>query len=271
VQIIFDEEGGKIFGELTKRNVGKRLAIFVGGDLISAPVVQGEIMGGTAVITGSSNFDEARLLAQDLNTGAIPAPIFLAGQRTVEATLGADALRTSLQAFAVGIALLMLYMLVLYRFLGVLADAALLVYAVLYFVLMKIPLFLFSGQYVVLTLAGMAGIILSTGMAVDANVLIFERIKEELRKGRSFALALETGFEKAWPSIRDGNVSTLITCAILFMIGTSLVRGFAITLGLGVFLSMFSAITVTRWLARKVAATPLAARTELFGVKRINP
>ena len=271
VQIVFDEEGGKLFGELTKRNVGKRLAIFVGGDLISAPVVQGEIMGGTAVITGSNNFDEARLLAQDLNTGAIPAPIFLAGQRTVEATLGADALRTSLQAGAVGIALLMLYMLVLYRFLGVLADCALLLYALLYFVLMKVPLFLFSGQYVVLTLAGMAGIILSTGMAVDANVLIFERIKEELRKGRSFALALETGFEKAWPSIRDGNVSTLITCAILFMIGTSLVRGFAITLGLGVFLSMFSAITVTRWLARKIAATPLAERTELFGVKRINP
>ncbi len=271
VQIIFDEEGGKIFGELTKRNVGKRLAIFVGGDLISAPVVQGEIMGGTAVITGSSNFDEARLLAQDLNTGAIPAPIFLAGQRTVEATLGADALRTSLQAGAVGIALLMLYMLVLYRFLGVLADCALVLYAVLYLVLMKVPLFLFSEQYVVLTLAGMAGIILSTGMAVDANVLIFERIKEELRKGRSFALALETGFEKAWPSIRDGNVSTLITCAILFMIGTSLVRGFAITLGIGVFLSMFTAITVTKWLARRVAATPLAERTELFGVKRINP
>jgi protein-export membrane protein SecD len=271
VQIAFDEEGGKLFQELTKRNISKRLAIFVGGDLISAPVVQGEISGGTAIITGSRNFDEARLLAQDLNTGAIPAPIFLAGQRTVEATLGADALRTSLQAGAVGIVLLMLYMLVLYRLLGVLADIALLVYAVIYFVLMKVPLFLFSGQYVVLTLAGMAGIILSTGMAIDANVLIYERIKEELRKGRSFALALETGFEKAWPSIRDGNVSTLITCAILFMIGTSIVRGFAITLGLGVFLSMFTAITVTRWMARKIAATPLAERTELFGVKRIIP
>ncbi|MBM3227528.1 protein translocase subunit SecD [Candidatus Peribacteria bacterium] len=271
VQILFDEEGGRLFQELTKRNVGKRLAIFVGGDLISAPVVQGEISGGSAVITGSQNFDEARLLAQDLNTGAIPAPIFLAGQRTVEATLGADALRTSMQASAVGIVLLMIYMLLVYRMLGALANIALTLYTLLYFVMMKLPLFLFSGQYVVLTLAGMAGIILSTGMAVDANVLIFERIKEELRRGRSFALALETGFEKAWPSIRDGNVSTLITCSILFMIGTSIVRGFAITLGLGVFLSMFTAITVTKWLARKVAATPLAERTELFGVKRSPP
>ncbi|MEK7562904.1 MAG: protein translocase subunit SecD [Patescibacteria group bacterium] len=268
VQITFDEEGGKLFQELTKRNIGKRLAIFVGGDLISAPVVQGEIAGGNAVITGSANFDEARLLAQDLNTGAIPAPIFLSGQRTVEATLGADALRTSMQAAAVGIVLLMLYMLLIYRLLGVLANISLALYAILFFVLMKIPLFLFSGQYVVLTLAGMAGVILSTGMAVDANVLIFERIKEELRRGRTFSLALETGFEKAWPSIRDGNVSTLITCAILFTIGTSIVRGFAITLGLGVFLSMFTAITVTKWLAKKIAATPLAQRSELFGVKR---
>lgn len=270
VQITFDDEGGKLFQELTKRNVGKRLAIFVGGDLISAPVVQGEIAGGNAIITGSKNFDEARLLAQDLNTGAIPAPIFLSGQRTVEATLGANALRTSMQAAAVGIVLLMIYMLLLYRILGVLADLSLLLYAGLYLILMKVPLFLFSGQYVVLTLAGMAGIILSTGMAVDANVLIFERIKEELKRGRNCALAMETGFEKAWPSIRDGNVSTLITCAILFMIGTSIVRGFAITLGLGVFLSMFTAITVTKWLARRVAQTPLAERMELFGVRRTN-
>lgn len=268
VQILFDEEGATLFQELTKRNIGKRLAIFVGGDLISAPTVQGEISGGSAVITGSANFDEARLLAQDLNTGAIPAPIFLSGQRTVEATLGADALRTSMQAAAVGIVLLMIYMLLVYRMLGVLADISLALYALLYFVMMKLPLFLFSGQYVVLTLAGMAGIILSTGMAVDANVLIFERIKEELKRGRNFSLALETGFEKAWPSIRDGNVSTLITCAILFMIGTSIVRGFAITLGLGVFLSMFTAITVTKWLARRIAATPMAERTALFGVKR---
>jgi protein-export SecD/SecF family membrane protein len=258
VQIVFDDEGGKLFQELTKRNVGKRLAIFVGGDLISAPTVQDEIIGGTAIITGARNFDEARQLALDLNTGAIPAPIFLAGQRTVEAA-------------GVGIVLLMLMMLIFYRALGVVANLALGLYAVLYFVLMKVPLFFFSGQYVVLTLAGMAGIILSTGMAVDANVLIFERVKEELRKGRNFALAIETGFEKAWPSIRDGNVSTLITCVILFSIGTSIVRGFAITLGLGVFLSMFTAIIVTKWLARKIAATPMAGRPELFGVKSVHP
>ena len=265
---MFDTEGGKMFGELTKANIGKRIAIFVGGDLVSAPVVQQEITGGTAIITGSANFDEARLLAQDLNTGAIPAPIHLVGQYTVEATLGEAALQTSLWAALLGTIILMIYMVVVYRLLGVLANIALLVYAFLFFVLLNLPLFLFSDNYIVLTLAGMAGIILSLGMAVDANVLVFERMKEELRKGKLVKTAVETSFVHAWPAIRDGNVSTLITCAILFLIGTSIVRGFAITLGLGVVLSMFTAITVTRWMLRKIAVTDIANRTELFGVKR---
>lgn len=264
VQIAFDDEGAKLFQELTKRNVGKRIAIFVGGDLISAPTVQAEIAGGSAVITGSGNFDEAQKLAQDLNTGAIPAPIYLAGQNTIEATLGGEALITSMKAALIGIVILMVYMVILYRFLGVLADLALSIYALLFLVILKLPLFFFSSQYIVLTLAGMAGIILSIGMAVDANVLIFERIKEELRKGKLVATAVDVGFKRAWPSIRDGNVSTLLTCAVLFIIGTSIVRGFSVTLGMGVLMSMFTAITVTRWLIRKTAHLPIAQNSRLL-------
>ncbi len=264
VQITFDDEGGRIFQELTKKNIGKRIAIFVGGDLVSAPVVQTEIGGGIAVITGSKNFDEARLLAQDLNTGAIPAPIYLAGQRTVEATLGAAALQKSVQAALIGIFILMIFMIMVYRILGFLADISLFIYAILFLAILKLPLLFFSNQYIVLTLAGMAGIILSIGMAVDANILIFERIKEEIRKGKALQTAIEIGFKRAWPSIRDGNVSTFITCIILFMIGSSIVRGFAITLVVGVALSMFTAIVITRWLIGKVAASPLGERVGLF-------
>jgi protein-export membrane protein SecD len=264
VQITFDAEGAKLFQELTRDNVDKRIAIFVGGQLVSAPTVQTEIVGGTAIITGSRNFEEARTLAQALNTGAIPAPIYLTGQRTVEATLGATALKTSMKAALIGLMILMVYMLLVYRFLGLLADIALSIYAVIFLALLKLPLFLFSDQYIVLTLAGMAGIILSIGMAVDANVLIFERVKEELRKGKMLSTAIETGFQRAWPSIRDGNVSTFLTCAILFTIGTSIVRGFAVTLGMGIILSMFSAIVITRWLLRLTAATSIGEKRKLF-------
>ena len=267
VQISFDEEGGRLFQDITRRNIEKRIAIFVGGQLVSAPTVQTEISGGIAIITGMQNFEDAKELAQNLNTGAIPAPIYLSGQRTVEATLGATALRTSMKAAIIGIIILMLYMILVYRLLGLIADVALSLYALIFFAMLKMPLFLFSSQHIVLTLAGMAGIILSIGMAVDANVLIFERMKEEIRKGKLLTTAAETGFKRAWPSIRDGNVSTFITCAILFTIGTSIVRGFAVTLGLGVLLSMFSAIVITRWLVHKIGETPLAERPELFGVK----
>ncbi len=270
VQIMFDAQGGEIFHELTKNNVGKRIAIFVGGQLVSAPTVQTEIAGGIAIITGSRTFEEAKTLAQDLNTGAIPAPIYLAGQRTVEATLGAEALRTSVKAALIGIAILMMFMILMYRLLGLMANFALFVYALIFTAVLKLPLFLLSDQYIVLTLAGMAGIILSIGMAVDANILIFERIKEELRKGKLYKTAIETGFERAWPSIRDGNVSTFITCIVLFTIGTSIVRGFAATLGMGVLISMFSAIVVTRFLLRQLAKSPISENMEVFGIKRTD-
>lgn len=271
VQITFDEEGGRMFQELTARNIGEQIAIFVGGDMVSAPVVQTEIAGGVAIITGLNGYQEAIELEQNLNTGAIPAPIYLSGQRTVEATLGAQALQTSLRAALIGVIILMLYMIIMYRALGLIADIALSIYALIFFVALKLPLFLLSSQHIVLTLAGMAGIILSIGMAVDANVLIFERMKEELRKGKMLTTAAETGFKRAWPSIRDGNVSTFITCAILFLIGTSIVRGFAVTLGMGVLISMFSAIVITRFLVRWVAGSSLAENRSLFLSKIRNP
>ncbi len=268
VQIQFDAKGAEMFQEMTKRNVGKRIAIFVGGDLVSAPNVQNEIIGGNAVITGSRTVEEASKLAQDLNTGAIPAPIYLSGQTTVEATLGANALKQSIFAAAMGLLVLCFFMILIYRLLGVVSSIALLFYVVLLIASTKLPILLISNEHVVLTLAGIAGMILSMGMAVDANVLAFERIKEELRKGKTFSTAVETGFKKAWPSVRDGNTSTLITCAILFTIGTSIIRGFAVTLAIGIFISLFTAIIVSRWLCRQIAKTPLANRPELFGVSK---
>lgn len=268
VQIQFDDEGGKLFQQLTKRNTGKHIAIFVGGELVSAPVVNAEIVGGNAVITGSRTVEEAQNLATDLNTGAIPAPIYLSGQTTVEATLGANALHQSITAAAIGLLILCLFLIFIYRLLAVAASLALMFYVVLLLASTKLPIGLLSNQYVVLTLAGIAGIILSMGMAVDANVLAFERVKEELRKGKLLRTAVDTGFRKAWPSVRDGNTSTLITCLILFTIGTSIIRGFAVTLSIGIFLSLFTAIVVSRWLCRKLAGSPLAERLELFGVRR---
>ncbi len=264
VQIAFDDEGGDIFRDLTKRNIGKQIAIFVGGQLVTAPRVESEITGGTAVITGNASVQEAQQLAQDLNTGAIPAPIHLVGQRTVEPTLGAEALRTSVMAGLIGIIIVMLYMILFYRAFGVIAALALTMYAVVFLALFKLPLFLFTNQYMVLTLAGAAGLILSIGMAVDTNVLVFERVKEELRKGKALRTAVDIGFEKAWPSVRDSNISTLITCALLFLIGTSIVRGFAVTLGIGVLISMFTGMIVSHWIARRVSGTSLAENAALF-------
>ncbi len=264
VQIAFDDEGGQLFQELTKRNIGKQIAIFVGGQLVTAPTVESEITGGTAVITGNASIQQAQQLAQDLNTGAIPAPIHLVGQRTVEPTLGAEALSTSVTAGLIGIVVVMLYMILFYRGLGVIASLALAAYAVIFLALFKLPLFLITNQYIVLTLAGAAGLILSIGMAVDTNVLVFERVKEELRRGKSLKTAVDIGFEKAWSSVRDSNISTLITCVLLFMIGTSIVRGFAVTLGIGVLISMFTGMVVSRWIARWVAGTDWATKASLF-------
>lgn len=268
VQIVFDDEGGKMFAELTKRNIGKRIGIFVGGEFITDPVVQSEISNGTAIITGDNDFQKARQLAQDLNTGSIPAPIYLAGQQTVEPTLGEEALAASLNASLIGLVIVAVYMVLMYGVLGLVADITLAIYALLLIVLMKLPLLLVTNQHIVLSLAGIAGIILSLGMSVDLNVLVFERMKEELKKGKMFKTAAELGFERAWPSIFDSNISTLITCAILFLIGTSIVRGFAVTLALGIIVSLFTGITVTRWFIRQLAKMPIAENPRYFGVKK---
>jgi protein-export membrane protein SecD len=294
VQIEFNQEGAELFGQLTERNVGKPIAIFVGGELVSAPNVNEPITNGIATITlGSGSISErikeANLLASELNTGAIPAPVSPDAERKIQASIGQEALDSSITAGLIGLLILAAWMILAYRLLGVVAVIALGIYAgMIAFALVAdigagwsalLAMLLGIGSYIsfkefekdiiwavtiptllaifaavsltseiVLTLAGIAGIILSIGMAVDANILIFERIKEELRDGKSYSAALTIGFERAWPSIRDSNVSSLITCLILWLLGTSVVKNFAVTLSLGIILSMFSAITISKTL-----------------------
>ncbi|OIO19406.1 MAG: protein translocase subunit SecD [Candidatus Magasanikbacteria bacterium CG_4_9_14_0_2_um_filter_41_10] len=245
VSLLFDSEGTALFRDITERNINKQVAIFLDGSIISAPVVQTIITDGRAVITGGFDLTEARILAQRLNAGALPVPVDLVSQQTVGASLGAASFTSSVKAGIAGIIFIMMFMMFFYRLPGIISIAALMVYIAVSLALMKL-----IG--VTLTLAGIAGFILSIGMAVDANVLIFERMKEELRDGKSLKGAVEEGFLRAWTSIRDGNISTLITCGFLMFFGSSFVKGFAITLSLGILVSLFSAITVTRIMLRFV-------------------
>jgi protein-export membrane protein SecD len=244
----FDDEGSKLFEQLTQRNIGKPLAIYIDGMVISAPTVQQKIVGGKAQITGKFTLDEAKELARNLSAGALPVPIKLISQQTVGPTLGEMSLQKSLRAGMFGFLAVLLFLIFFYRVPGVLACLSLLIYV-------AIILSLFKLIPVTLTLAGIGGFILSIGMAVDANVLIFSRFREELRDHRSFTESVEQGFERAWPSIRDGNLTTLIVAIILFVFGTSFVKGFALTLGLGILISMFSAIFITRTLMRLFEST----------------
>lgn len=243
VQLVFNGDGTKKFADITKRNVGKQLAIFLDDKLLMAPTIQTAITDGQPIITGSFTAEQTKKYAILLNSGALPAPIHIVEQRIVGATLGQESINKSLVAGAIGLAIVVLFMIANYGRLGLFADLALIIYSLLVLALFKlIP--------VTLTLAGIAGFILSIGMAVDANILIFERIKEEIRWGRNKAAAIELGFTRAFPSIRDSNVSSLITCAILFWFGTGPVKGFAFTLAIGVLVSLFTAVTVTRTLLR---------------------
>ena len=239
VGITFNAEGGELFGQLTQALVGQPIAIFLDGEPISTPVVQQAIFGGQAVITGDFTLNEAKLLAQRLNAGALPVPLALLSQQTVGPTLGATSLSMSVKAALVGFVLVALYMVAYYRLAGLFSVAALILYAVL-----NLAVYRIFG--VTITLAGVAGFILSLGMAVDANVLIIERMKEELASGRDFASATREGFIRAWPAIRDSNVATLVVAVVLYVFSTSFVRGFALLLGIGVLISMFTAVTVTR-------------------------
>ncbi|MDP1845785.1 MAG: protein translocase subunit SecD [Candidatus Moranbacteria bacterium] len=244
IGIEFDSEGGKMFAQLTKDNIGKQIAIFLDGQVISAPTVQTEITDGKAVITGDFSLEEAKKLAQRLNEGALPVPITLIGQQSLEASLGKVSLDKSLKAGLIGMILVAIFMIIYYRFLGLMATVALLIYTSIMVALFELSSV--TPWSITLTLAGIAGFILSVGMAVDANILIFERTKEEIRKGRSLRSAIDEGFHRAWPSIRDSNISSIITSMILIWFGTGFVKGFAITLLLGVLVSMFTAIVITR-------------------------
>jgi preprotein translocase subunit SecD len=239
VSLEFDNEGARIFEELSEKNIGNVLAIYIDDMLISTPVVQNKISGGKAQITGDFNIEEARALARNLNAGALPVPIAIISQQTVGPTLGAVSLEKSLMAGLLGFLAIIVFITAFYRLPGFFASITLIIYIFLVLTVFKIV-------SVTLTLAGIGGFILSIGMAVDANILIFSRMKEELKEGKNLLLAIEDGFNRAWPSIRDGNITTLIVAFILFGFGTSFIKGFALTLSFGLLLSMFSAIFISK-------------------------
>lgn len=250
VTMQFNREGKQLFADITKRNVGKPVAIVLDGKIVSAPKVEAEITSGDAQITGLDGQDEAQKLANRLNEGILPVPAKLIGQNTIGATLGNESVKKSLMAGAIGLLMIAVFMISFYKFPGVIAVIALTLYSLF-------ALAIFKYIPVTLTLAGIAGFILSIGMAVDANILIFERMKEELRAGKPINKALEEGFSRAWNSVRDSNASSLITCFILYILTTGFVRGFALTLAIGILVSLFTAITVTRTFLRLLTNTRL--------------
>ena len=258
INLEFDSVGTRLFGEKTTEIAGidtEAIAIFLDDRELVSPVVRQPITTGVAIIEGGFTLEQARDISLQLEGGRLPFPITLIQERDVDAILGADSLAKSVVAGIVGLALVFLFMTLYYRVPGLVASVALLIYAAM-------VLAIFKALPVTLTLSGVAATILSVGMAVDANVLIFERMKDELRNGRTLISAINIGFNRAWPAIRDSNVSTLITCGILFyfsnQLGTTIVQGFAVTLAIGVMISMFSAIVVSRTILRVIAATRLA-------------
>lgn len=239
VAITFNSDGRDLFAKITRENKGQVLAIFLDGVAISSPVIRDEITDGKAVISGGFTPEEAKSLVRDLNYGALPVPVELISTQTIGASLGQDAKTSGVKAGVVGFAVLVAFLVLWYRLPGIVASVSLVAYIILSLAIFKlIP--------VTFTAAGIAGFILSIGMAVDANVLIFERMKEELKRGKSVNDSLHEGFSRAWLSIRDSNISSIITAIILFWLGTSAIKGFALTLGIGVIVSMFTAITVSR-------------------------
>lgn len=300
VRLQFDSEGTELFSQLTQNNIGQPIAIVLDGQILSAPTVQDAITNGEAVITGNFTSDEAKDLATRLNSGALPVPIKLISQQNVGASLGQESIEKSLTAGLIGLLLVGLFMALYYRFPGLLAMVALIIYTLISIAIFKIGIsiaavilvgaffllgvavswwfgalalisyvaliFLGGLQPVTLTLAGIAGFILSIGMAVDANILIFERMKEELRSGKQLHTAIEDGFARAWLSIRDSNVSSLITTLILYMFGTPSIKGFAVTLSIGILISMFTAITVTRTFLKLFVTGRILSHLWLFGV-----
>lgn len=301
VRLQFDDEGTRLFAELTQANIGQPVAIFLDGQIIQAPTVQNAITNGEAVITGGFTSDEAKQLATRLNSGALPVPINLVSQQNVGASLGQESIQKSLLAGLIGLIMVALFMVLYYRWPGFIAVLALIIYTLVSIAVFKIGisitaiilvgtffllgivvngwfgilalasyivLTLLGGvQPVTLTLAGITGFILSIGMAVDANILIFERMKEELRAGKDLKKSISDGFDRAWLSIRDSNVSTLITTLILYVFGTPAIKGFAITLSIGVLVSMFSAITASRTFLNILMSERIVKFAWLLGYK----
>ena len=260
ISLEFNAKGAQKFAKLTKEFRGYPIAIYFNGQSISEPVVQQEITGGQAQITGDFTHEEAKKVVDFLNAGALPVPAKIVEENTVGPTLGADSLDKSKFASVIGLGTVMIFMIFWYRVPGVIANIALIIYSLIVFAIFKlVP--------VTLTLAGIAGFILSIGMAVDANILIFERTKEELRAGRTLFTAINSGFDRAFTSIFDSNMSTIITCVILYFLGSNIVKGFALTLAIGVLVSMFSAITVTKNFMHLMFGTGQLKHPALFGLK----
>ncbi|WP_346354156.1 protein translocase subunit SecD [Azotosporobacter soli] len=258
VALEFSDEGTKKFADLTLKNVGKHISILLDKKILTSPVVNEPITGGKAVITGSRTLDEAQNLAILLRSGSLPVKVEVMEVRTVGPTLGQDSKEKSEKAFTIGIVAIVVFMLLFYRMSGIVANIALLVYVLLLLLTLKM-------LQATMTLPGIAGIILSMGVAVDANVLIFERFKEEYRSGKTLRAAVDAGFSRAFNTILDSNVSIMITAAVLFLLGTGPIRGFALTLGLGVILSMFTAITVSRFLLKLLMRSNITNNGKFFG------
>jgi preprotein translocase subunit SecD len=302
IALQFNAAGTQLFSQITSANINKPVAIFLDGSILSNPTVDSAITNGQAIISGQFTVDQAKQLASSLNAGALPVPLTLVDQENVGATLGRSSIEQSMLAGLIGLILIAVFMIVYYRFPGLLAVFALAIYALLSFAILKIGIsvvavilvgaFFFLGltyswvfgvlavvsylllmflgglSPVTITLEGIAGFILSIGMAVDANILIFERTKEELRLGKDVDLALDDGFNRAWPSIRDSNISSLITTLILYVFGTAEIKSFAVTLAIGIIISLFTAITVTKTFLRMFVGHNILAHPWLFGVSK---
>lgn len=258
VAIQFNGEGTKKFADLTAKNIGKKVGIYLDNEQLTNPVIQSSIPNGNAVITGSKNIEEAQRIALLLRSGALPVKLEMVEKRLVGPTLGADSLEKSKVAGLYGLAAIFVFMILYYRLPGLLANFTLVVYSIL-------VLGVLAALNATLTVPGIAGFLLSIGMAVDANVIIYERLKEELRSGKTLRASIDSGFDRAFVTIVDANVTTLIAAAVLYYFGTSSIRGFAITLSIGILASMFTAITLTRFLLKTTAESGVTKNTWLYG------
>ena len=263
VNLEFSDEGAKKFADLTTKNVGRRIAILLDGEVLTNPNVREPITGGRAEITGQESQEEAHRIAMLLRSGALPVKVNIIETRTVGPTLGQDSKDKSEFAFVIGISAVLVFMVLFYRLSGLVADLSLMAYVILL-------LFVLKMLDATLTLPGVAGIILSIGMAVDANVLIFEHFKEEYRLGKTLRLSMEAGFKRAFTTIFDSNITTIIAALVLFFFGTGTIKGFAITLGLGVVLSMLTAITLTQYMLKLLIASNICKNPAVYGATGLS-